>query len=627
MSAAISSNVVAFPGRDRPESDENGPGVDLAKFRRAFTDYATTKTAEIDEQREAWRYYYGAQVSPEMLKVWKARGQPAIIFPMIDIVADGAVGIIAQTRGDPKAFPRTPNNDEAAEIATQCIRTVLDDSIWEPEETEAIRQAYVAGIAVAQIEFVEGDWQDDDVKVSRIDPKSFYYDPRSIEADFSDARYMGVSKWSTPDEVDELFPDRGEEVQDALDGGELTTAFDTDTDNLWAQGRKRVRLVEHWYRERREWRFCFYAGNVELMSGVSPYVDEKGRTICRFFAFANRIDHDGDHHGFVRRLKGPQDAINQHRSKAIHIMNTRQLKVRRSALDGDLQDLATLRREAARPDGVILYDNDPGDIEIITADAGFLQQTRYYEDAKAQMDQFGPTHVAMMSGDKSGRALAMMMQAGMAQLGPFVTNLRSWRLRIYRAIWSNVKRSWTNERMIRVTADQDAPKFLAVNQVARDPYGNPMMGHNGGPPMMTNAVSSMNVDIILDEGANSVNVMSDVFDLLSTLAQNKVPIPPAALIEASSLPSSIKQKLLGILSQPDPAQEAGNQATIENKNADTAQKLAKAEHDRALASREHVGAHVDLHSAVIDGAAAVHGMTPPPQPMAPGMPQPFPSGI
>ena len=63
------------------------------------------------------------------------------------------------------------------------------------------------------------------------------------------------------------------------------------------------------------------------MSGESPFKNERGMSISKYNAFANMIDIDGDHYGFVRRLRGPQDAMNQHRSKAIHIMNTRQLKI------------------------------------------------------------------------------------------------------------------------------------------------------------------------------------------------------------------------------------------------------------------------------------------------------------
>jgi hypothetical protein len=57
-------------------------------------------------------------------------------------------------------------------------------------------------------------------------------------------------------------------------------------------------------------------------------------------------------------MKGPQDAINQHRSKAVHIMNTRQLLMEESASllgNGETGDPEKLRRELAKPDGVMIF--------------------------------------------------------------------------------------------------------------------------------------------------------------------------------------------------------------------------------------------------------------------------------
>lgn len=635
MSAPLASNVVdlaqfrdapAPPGMGHnggPEFKIDGePGcLPLGDFRGSFEDYVTVKSVEIDEGRLSWNYYDGKHWTAEQLAVLRKRNQPPIVFNFVDIVTDGAVGVIAATGGNPKAFPRGPNDEEAAEVATECLRNVLDNSNWEFEENECTRDAYVGGIAVAYIDIVEGDQGDDDVNLARMDPKAFYYDPTSTRADFTDGRFMGSSSWCTIDGIDELFPGSGELVSDWRENGGALTAYDSDRDALWVNTKGRVRLVEHWYKEAGRWKFCFYAGNVQLMAGDSPYFDEKGKPGgCRIHAYANRIDQDGVHHGFVRRLKGPQDAVNQHRSKAIHIMNTRQLKRRRGA-GGQSDEEA--RREAARPDGIMYFESDPDEVQVIPQQMEFLQQTQYYADAVKMLEQFGPTQAAS-HGDKSGRAIAMIMQAGMAQLGPFVTNRRNWRLRLYRAAWAQVKNTWTNQRMIRVSGDEDAPKFLAVNQPVMGQGMDPMTGAptmqpqidpTTGQPAMQNALSNMNVDIILDEGANTPNVMSDVFDLLGTLAQNKVPVPPAALIEASSLPGSVKKKLTAIMTAPNPVQQAGEAATLENKQADTAKKAAEAEHSLALARREHGTAAMNAHSAAI--AAIPAPPEPAPVPVAP----------
>jgi hypothetical protein len=55
----------------------------------------------------------------------------------------------------------------------------------------------VRGIAVAMLDTIPGDMGDQDVSIEVIDGRSFFYDPRSIEPDFSDARFKGISKWAT----------------------------------------------------------------------------------------------------------------------------------------------------------------------------------------------------------------------------------------------------------------------------------------------------------------------------------------------------------------------------------------------------------------------------------------------
>ena len=151
---------------------------------------------------------------------------------------------------------------------------------------------------------------------------------------------------------------------------------------LWVDNRHRIRLVDHWYKEGAIWRWCLHTGQVELMSGESPFRNERGMSISKYNAFANMIDIDGDHYGFIRRLRGPQDAMNQHRSKAIHIMNTRQIKLQEGAVD----DVEVTRREGSRPDGVLVYRGDRNNLEMIQSETEFLQQTKYYEDAKNEID-------------------------------------------------------------------------------------------------------------------------------------------------------------------------------------------------------------------------------------------------
>ena len=69
--------------------------------------------------------------------------------------------------------------------------------------------------------------------------------------------------------------------------------------------------------------YTIYCGDVILEEGESPFIDEKGESICKYLMFSADVDHDNDRYGFYRDWKGAQDEINQRRSKALHLLNTR----------------------------------------------------------------------------------------------------------------------------------------------------------------------------------------------------------------------------------------------------------------------------------------------------------------
>lgn len=549
---------------------ENPPTLDDTKVlttrRREFEDYANVKGREIEEQRNSWRYYHVDQWSADQLRVLQKRHQPPITFDRTGRKIDSLSGTIRRLRTDPKAYPNTPRGEQGAEVATQVIRTICDASFAEDIEVECCKDALVHGIGVDELILGKGDKGDPDLRFAYVDPKTFFYDPRSMRPNFQDVRFHGVYKWADIDELDLLAEGASAVVKDVLDSdGGYWTAFDTDRENLWVDSRHRVRLVDHWYKRGGVWRWCLHTGSVEILSGDSPFRDERGMSISKYNAFANMIDIDGDHYGFIRRLRGPQDAMNQHRSKAIHIMNTRQLKIQEGAVD----DIEVTRREGARPDGTLVYRGDSKNLEVIQPESEFLQQTKYYEDAKTEIDSFGPNQqlIQEFGQNVSGRAANMLQQAGLAELGPVLKNFRMWKLSRYRAAWVAAQTHWTSERMLRVTDDQNVAQFMQINGLELDPWGR---------PMLVNMLGNIDVEIKIDEGRDTETVMSDIFDLLMGLSQNNVPVPPQVIIEASGLPLSEKKKLITMLTQPDPVKQAAQQATIQKAQAEAAKLNAEA---------------------------------------------------
>jgi hypothetical protein len=546
--------------------DKNGnPYPSIVKRRRAFENYAYAKGREIDEQRMSWRYYHVDQWTMEQLRVLKRRQQPQITFDRTGRKIDSLAGTIRRLRTDPKAYPNTPNGEQGAEVATQVVRTICDASMAEDLEVECCRDALIHGIGVSELVLRKGDKEDPDLAFAYVDPRTWFYDPRSTKNDFYDARFHGVYKWADADELESAFPDRQDMIRQSInnDGG-YWTSFDTDREPMWIDIYHRVRLVDHWYKEGNIWKWCLHTGVVELMSGDSPFMNERGQSISKFHAFSAYIDIHGDHYGLIRRLRGPQDAINQHRSKALHIMNTRQIKLKEGAVD----DIEVTRREAARPDGVLIYRGDKNDLDVMQPDQEFLQQTNYYTDAKAEIDSFGPNQqlIQQFGQNVSGRAANMLQQAGLSELGPFLKNFRMWKLERYRACWLAAQKFWTADRMLRVTGDQQVAQFLQINGVQLNEFGL---------PILVNALGNIDVEIKIDEGPDNETVIGDIFDLLLALSQNNVPVPPQVIIEASNLPLSEKKKLLQMIGQPDPMKAQAAQLMMADKQADIQKKQAE----------------------------------------------------
>ena len=249
-----------------------------------------------------------------------------------------------------------------------------------------------------------------------------------------------------------------------------------------------------------------------LCRARAPFIDEHDQPICKYIMFSAAVDHDGDRYGFPRNLMSPQDEVNQRRSKALHELNNRRIIATKAAIADT--NVEAIRREAARSDGIVLVNTSLDDVRFDdqAKQAAVMGQLEFMQDAKQEIENFGPNS-AMIGGDaaaggSSGRAIALLQQAGLAGLGPYMFNLRGWKVRVYRALFCAAQKYWTNQRWIRVTDAEGEPQFVQINEMLNGPDGQPM-------GMMRNAIGELDVDIILDEGPDTITLMQDTYEAIS----------------------------------------------------------------------------------------------------------------
>jgi hypothetical protein len=532
--------------------EDDGKYYSISKLRRQYLDFLGSKSAEIQEQKEARRYDSGDQYTKDEIAKLGKRGQPVVTFNVIHPKYNAVVGIVERLRQDPKCYPRTPQHQQGADLATAVLRFALDANDWNGKHPRIARFGAVDAIGGLEYDLEQGDQGDPDVRIHIVYPDTFFYDPRSFDPGFTDARYMGVSKWADPEQVKEFFPDKAEEIDSLMEGGGLggtDMTQDSDREVIWANSTsKRVRLVDHWYISKGEWRWCIYVGNTIMDQGVSPYVDERNKTFPKYRMFCASIDHDGDRYGFHRQWKDPQDEYNLRRSKAMHQLNSRRIR----ATKGMVDDVETARREEARADGWIELNPVPNG-QYIADDQRQMADMRAHLElmngSREMIENFGPNLALLGQGlqDSSGRAIALLQQAGMSQLGPFMGAFKNWKIRVYRDLLNIIQKYWTQERWIRVTDSDDLPQFFRINQLSVNEWGQ---------PTIINAVGSLDVDIVLDEGPDVINMQADALGVLQSLGPNFAQEFPEVVLELTPLPSQLKKgmqaKIQAKQNQPPP---------------------------------------------------------------------------
>lgn len=560
-------------------------GMSHDKLKRQYLTYLGIKSEEIKEQQDARRYYHGAQWTAKQIQAFNKRRQPVVTFNRIGRKINAVVGLLAKQRQDPRGFPRTAKDEQGAELATAVLRYVCDAGEWPSKDPICGLNGAIDGIGGLEIILEQGDQGDNDVGFEIVDPSGFFYDPRSMRADFSDARFMGLGKWADVDTVIEMFPDKADDIRAAVESGsDLTSNPDSDTKWFDTQdGTNKLRLVDHWYIEQGVWNYCLYTGSVELMRGPSFLTDEKKKPMCKFIMFSANVDQDGDRYGFVRNMRSAQDEINQRRSKGLHQLSSRRLIIQ----DGTGIDVEKVRSEAVRPDGVITYPAgaEPPVFDDNARGQELTGQLAFLEDAKQEIENYGFNPALMGTGvqDMSGRAIQLQQQAGIAELGPYMLAYKGWKLRVYRAIWNAVRQYWTAERWVRVTDDEGAAQFFAVNQLVVDP--------RTGMPVVQNQISALDVDIIIDEGPDTINMQADAYDTLTVMARNGQEVPQELLIELSPLTGSVKKKAKDIIAksqqQAQQAQMPAMQLEMQGKQAENQKTVA--ETAKIVAETEDIG--------------------------------------
>jgi hypothetical protein len=539
-------------------------GLGIEQYKRWFRDAeeAHARARKLAHRDRDWYDNYDdGQWDPAEKATLQRRGQPLVTMNRIKRKVNFLCGIEQKSRSDPKAFPKKPQNEEQARVATDVLDFIETGTRFDKVASNAFRCMAIEGIEAVDVCYREGEGSYGIVPVE-IDFDQFFYDPRSRRADFSDARFLGYHNWYDLEDALAMFPDN-EEAEAALRGslvGENTDdGYDDKPNQWWGDAkRQRVRVACMYYKQSDgTWNYVYFSGGGVIEEGESKYLDEDGKPDCPIIAASAYVTRENERYGAVRDMISPQMEMNYRRSMALFLMKNRRVWSSPGVFDGT----QSVKEEIARADAHLIANGTFGqEWGFIDSNSEIAENFQLLQDAKAEIDAQGPNSGLQGRGveQQSGRAILAQQNAGLAEENTLFDTHNDWKLRVYRAFWARAKQFWTQPIFLRVSDNESesGQRFTPVNQPQPMVQQNPMTGQpmpvmdpmTGQPQMQVqNALADMDVDIQIELAPDMLTLQHEQFEQLSQMAQAGTPIPPDIIIEASQLKD--KRKLLERMKQ------------------------------------------------------------------------------
>lgn len=581
----------------KTESDD---GITLETLKQWVEDYLDATQEHRDRAATRRDYRCGIQWTDDEIQELTRRKQPPVTYNYVGEKVGTMVGAEVAGRTAPNAVGRNAGNDQAtAAVATAAIRYVTDEADWDGERTAGREQLFVEGVTATDIAVNLGNQtasmltsngqvqamavaaDNPEITIRHLPYDRLFWDPKSRFDDFRDAKYFGTVIWQDLDEAIAEWPDYADELRAAVTTSPTTDEDHDDKPQDWVTGsqRRRVKTASCWFRHGGQWYYAAYCGYTFLDGPRrSPFVDDRGRTIPGMVIRSCLTEQrNNERIGPVQDLISPQDELNKRRSKALHLMNSKQLL----AQEGAFRDIAEARRELHKPDGIVMYLPNR-QVQVIDHQAQVAENLALMQDARAAFETLGPSESlsGQIGAGASGIAIERRQAGALLRFGHYLDHAARWELQVYRHIWFRIRQYWQAADYVRVTEDDNGPQYLEVNkpitvadvlvqrgmapEVLQQAQASGMLQQMGIDPAQVVAVQNhlqqLDVDIVIESRPASPTYRQDQIAAMADML-GKLPLPPESasvaaeiMLEMVDLDPRIKRKFAERMT-PDPAQQ------------------------------------------------------------------------
>lgn len=531
------------------------------------------------EALEDYKFYSGEQDDPEVIALLAEQKRVNATFNEIKPKIDMLIGMAAQAKWDVKAVPREVNDEVLAEIATKFLKYARDKAKFVDIEIDTFEHTVKSGRSFIYFYVDAENPFQPQVKAKRYPGEHVYVDPNSVEYDLSDARYVMIEKWMTEEDMRKYWPD--ETALKAVSGGSGVT----DKLSFFNEMSDKYRIIECWYKdyEKRLWfhdpitgketqlkhkdfaaytkqlaegveiegevvkipepiqayesvvefvKYSIFTGFGTIEEGYSPY---RLKTFPIVLCGAYKNNDENRWISVTNQMKDPQRSQNTMRRQLLHLLQTLPKGI--------------LTHEAGAVLNIEEYEQRAADPTYhMELARGGLQQIKFQQQPSISpvyqqldaiygqaMKNASGIHNEMMGVQTTSREPGVTVRArqetGVAVLFVLFDNLRRTRQQAAKVYFQLLQQYTTTPTLFRVLGEQDSGLVEINTQM------NPSLGG-------FNDISAVEFDLIFDDAVFTSSERAAITQMLIDYSHNNPGmIPPDLILEYSTVPWSVKQKI------------------------------------------------------------------------------------
>lgn len=495
--------------------------IDLATMQEEVRRHFRMNGKWIQQAHKSYAFEAGNQWSKPDIAKMKKRNRPTFVANLVRPHINMICGYAISSPYEPDFLPRGQGDADVCRVLKSITNWVKDTTGYSKAKEESFRDKVITGRGFRWWDY-DFDFETDKghIRCIRISPFSVYWDPESMENDFSDAQYVGRLLWLEKDDLIERYPDKEAEIIDRH-------STYTDAENqgesierrIWfSQETKRLRVMEHWYRStkkvtvhkigdqtfqleelgeveriaaeqgllktrkvtKKEIRIAVFLDGVLLEDIPSPYTHGEFPLVVDLGYSTKAKDAQEEVDwiepvGITYDLVDVQQELNKMRSMGMEYLN-KGLNAKFIGTKGTLtpEDKKTLRENGTNNDPILEITGNPGSlreispptIPVAVAEMESRNRTDFREISGFNEQTLGGGQV---SGSASGRALQIKQQQAIMQIAYLLKNTFYSECQDLKILWGKPERPGlipqflSEEEVLRISVDGEQEEIPLQN--------------------------------------------------------------------------------------------------------------------------------------------------------------------